>query len=119
MQIHWLSLKVWTAQTTSALVTLALVTSTKSTSEINTFENLHVLVERGHAICIWNSPPLFTFKSIATRLHGTMVAIEFVFTLIRRIGQVVKKVVETKKKILHPQTDFVVIFCMETCCLKK
>ena len=37
-------------------------------------------------------------------------AIEFVFTLIRRIGQVVKKVVETKKKILHPQTDFVVIF---------
>ena len=41
-------------------------------------------------------------------------AIEFVFTLIRRIGQVVKKVVETKKKILHPQTNFVVIFCMET-----
>ena len=119
VQIHWLSLKVWTAQTTSALVTLALVTSTKSTSEINTFENLHVLVERGHAICIWNSPPLFTFKSIATRLHGTMVAIEFVFTLIRRIGQVVKKVVETKKKILHPQTDFVVIFSMETCGLKK
>ena len=46
-------------------------------------------------------------------------AIEFVFTLIRRIGQVVKKVVETKKKILYPQTDFVVIFSMETCGLKK
>ena len=42
-----------------------------------------------------------------------MVAIEFVFTLIRRIGQVVKKVEETKKKILYPQTDFVVIFSME------
>ena len=42
-----------------------------------------------------------------------MVAIEFVFTLIRRIGQVVKKVVETKKKILYPQTNFVVIFSME------
>ena len=38
-----------------------------------------------------------------------MAAIEFVFTLIRRIGQVVKKVVETKKKILHLQSDLVVI----------